>query len=96
MDFPGGSALGKESSCNVENLGLIPGLGRFPGEGNSYPLQQSGLENFMDCVVHGVAKSQKRLSDFHFITFITSILQFKNFLIVLFSTDAWDLRIFKA
>ena len=48
--FPGGSA-GKESSCNVENLGLIPRLGWSPAEGNSYPLQYSGLENSKDCVV---------------------------------------------
>ena len=41
----------------VQDLGLIPGLGGSPGEGNSYPLQYSGLENSMDCVVHGVAKS---------------------------------------
>ena len=49
-------------------LGLIPGLGRSPGEGKGYPLQYSGLENPMDCRVHGVAKSQTRLSDldFHF------------------------------
>ena len=47
-------------------LGLIPGLERAPGEGNGYPLQYSGLENSMDCVVLGVAKSQTRLSDFHF------------------------------
>ena len=40
-----------------------------PGEGNSYPLQYSGLENSMKYVVHGVAKSQTRLSDFHFISF---------------------------
>ena len=46
--------------------GFYPGLGRFPGEGNSYPLQYSGLENSMDCVVHGITKSQTRLSDFHF------------------------------
>ena len=56
---------GKESACNVGNLGLIPGLGRSPGEGKSYLLQYSGLENSMDCIVHGVAKSQTRLSDFH-------------------------------
>ena len=62
MDFPGGSA-GKELACNVGDLGLIPGLGRSPGEGNGYPLQYSGLENCMDCVVQGVAKSQTRLSD---------------------------------
>ena len=56
LGFPGGSA-GKESSCNVGNLGSISGLGRFPGEGNSYPLQFSGLENSTDYTVHGVAKS---------------------------------------
>ena len=54
--FPGGSA-GKESACNVGDLGLIPGLGRYPGEGNGYPLQYSGVENSMDCIVHGVAKN---------------------------------------
>ena len=48
------------------DLGSIPGLGTSSGEGNSYPLQYSGLENSMDCIVHGVAKSQTRLSDFHF------------------------------
>ena len=55
MDFPGGSA-GKESACNVGNLGSIPGLGRSPGEGSGYSLQYSGLENSMDNVVHGVTK----------------------------------------
>ena len=53
MDFPGGSA-DKESSCNAGDLGLIPGLERSPGEGKAYPLQYSGLENSMDCIVHGV------------------------------------------
>ena len=48
------------------DLGSISGLGRFPGEETSYTLQYSGLENFMDCVVHGVAKSQTLLSNFHF------------------------------
>ena len=47
LDFPGGSA-GKESACNVGDLGSIPGLGRSPGEGNGYSLQYSGLENYMD------------------------------------------------
>ena len=64
MGFPGGSA-GKESACNAGDLGLIPGLGRSPGEGNGYPLRYSGLENLMDCIVHGVAKSRTKLSDFH-------------------------------
>ena len=49
--------LVKESACNAGDLGSIPGLGRSPGEGNSYLLQYSGLESFMDCIVHGVAKT---------------------------------------
>ena len=57
MGFPGGSA-GKESACNAGDLGSIPGLGRSPGEGKDYPLQYSGLENYMDCIVHGVIKSR--------------------------------------
>ena len=56
MGFPCGSA-GKESTCNVGDLGLIPGLGRSPKEGKGYPLQYSGLENPMDYTVLGVAKS---------------------------------------
>ena len=59
-----GSA-GEESACNVGDLGAIPGLGRFPEEGKGYPLQYSGLENSMDCIVHGVTKSWTRLSDSH-------------------------------
>ena len=47
------------------DLGSIPGLGRFPGEGKGYPLQYSGLENSMDSILHGVTKSRTRLSDFH-------------------------------
>ena len=50
------SSVGKESTCNVGDPGLIPGLGRSPGEGKGYPLQYSGLENSM--TVPGVAKSQ--------------------------------------
>ena len=46
--------------------GSILGLGRSPGEGKDYPLQSSGLENSMDHIVHGVAKSQTRLSDVDF------------------------------
>ena len=48
------------------DLDSIPGLGRSPGEGKGYPLQYSGLENSMDCIVHGVAKSWTQLSEFHF------------------------------
>ena len=58
--FPGGSA-GKESAWNVGDQGLIPELGRSPGEGNGYPLQYSGLENSMDGIVHRVANSQTQL-----------------------------------
>ena len=47
LGFPGGSD-GKESTCNAGDLGSIPGLGRFPGEGTGYPFQYSGLENPMD------------------------------------------------
>ena len=57
---------GKESTCNVGDLGLIPGLGRSPGEGKGYPLQYSGPENPMDCIICGVAKSGTQLRDFHF------------------------------
>ena len=58
--------LVKESTCNVGDLGSIPGLGRYPVKGTSYPLQYSGLENSTDCTVHGVTKNQTRLSNFHF------------------------------
>ena len=66
-----GVSGGKESSCNAGDLGLIPGLGRSPGEGNGNPLQYSCLEIPMDrgawqATVHGVAKSRTRLSVFTF------------------------------
>ena len=57
MGLPYGSA-GKESSCNAGDLGSIPGLGRPRGEGKGYPLQYSGLENSMDCIVQRVPKCQ--------------------------------------
>ena len=57
LGFPGGSA-GKESACNARDLGSIPGLGRSPGEGKGYPFQYSGLENSVDYIVHGAAKSR--------------------------------------
>ena len=74
MGFPGGSDR-KESVCKAGDWGLIPRLGRSPGEGNSYPLQYSCLENAMNrrawqAIVHGVAKSQTCLSDFHSLTHI--------------------------
>ena len=64
LGFPGGSV--EESACNAGDLGSIPGLGRSPGEAEGYPLQSSGLENSMDCIVHGVTKSWTQLSDFPF------------------------------
>ena len=75
--FPGGSD-GEESACNAGVLGLIPGLGRFPGGGNGYPLQHSCLESPMDrgawcSAVHGVTKSWTRVSDFHYVCFSISI-----------------------
>ena len=68
MGFPGGSD-GTESTCNAGDLGSILGLGRSPGEGKGYPLQYSGLENSMDRIVHGVAKSGTWLSEFHSLHF---------------------------
>ena len=64
LGFPCGSA-GKESTCNAD-LCSVPGLGRSPGEGKGYPLRYSGLENSMDYIVHGVAKSQTQLRNFRF------------------------------
>ena len=64
MGFPGGST-NKESTSNAGDLGSVPELGRSPGEGNSYALQYFGLENSMDCIVHGVTKSGTGLSNFH-------------------------------
>ena len=60
LGFLGGSDS-KESTCNVGDLGLVPGLGRSPGKGNGYPLQYSGLENSMDrgswqATIHGVTE----------------------------------------
>ena len=64
----------KKSACNAGDLGLIPGLGRSPGEGKGYLFQYSGLENSMDCTVHEVAKSQTQLNDFYLSIDLLSIL----------------------
>ena len=64
--FPNGS--GNLPTMDEGDLSLIPGLGISPGEEKGYPLQYSGLENSMDCMIHEVAKSWKRLGDFHFLT----------------------------
>ena len=55
MGFPG-SSVGKESACNAGDLGQSLNWEDSPGEGNGYPLQYSGMENSMDCIVHGVAE----------------------------------------
>ena len=59
-------SAGKESACNVRDLGSIPGLRRSPGEENGYPFQYSGLENSTDCIAHGVTKSRTQPNDFDF------------------------------
>ena len=61
------SSVGKDSACNAGDPSSIPGLGRSLGEEIGYPLQYSGLENSMDCIVHGVAKGWTRLNDFDFL-----------------------------
>ena len=60
------SSPGKESTCNVGDLDLIPELGRSPGERKVYPLQYLGLENSINCIVHGVTNSGTWLKKFHF------------------------------
>ena len=94
LGFPCGPA-GKESACNVGDLGSIPELGRSPGEGKGYPLQYSGLENSMDYIVLGVAKNWTRLSDFHFhfqLPFRASLVaQVVNNLPTMWKTQVWSL-----
>ena len=67
LGFPGDSA-GKESTWNMEDWGLISGLGRSPRDRSSYLLWYSGLENSMDCIVHGVTKSRTQMNNFHFLS----------------------------
>ena len=66
----------KNVPAKAGNSGLIPGLGRSPGEEKGYPLQYFGLENSMNCIIHGVTKSWTQLSDFHFYNYHTSYLTF--------------------
>ena len=74
LGFPCGFFSSKEPVCSVGDLGSIPGLGRSVGKWKGYPLLYSGLENSMDCIVHGVAKSQTQLSIFHFHLLYKSLL----------------------
>ena len=55
-------STGKESACNAGDLGLIPGLGSSAGEGKGLPLQHCGVENSMDCIIHGATKGQTHMS----------------------------------
>ena len=82
MGFPGGSD-DKKSACNAGELGSIPGSGRSPGEGTGNPLQYSYLENSMDkgawrAIVHGVAKSQIKLSDFYSLKFLACFMAIRK------------------
>ena len=85
------SSTGKESACNAGDLGSIPGLGISSGEGKGYLHQYSGLENPMDCIVHGVTKSWTQLSfhslfhyifHFHFFRSVTAFLPRNNRLLI--------------
>ena len=66
LQYSWASLVAQESACNMGDLGSLPGLGRSPGEEKGYPLQYSALENCMDCVVYGVAKSQAQPGTFTF------------------------------
>ena len=94
VGFSCGSA-GKESTCNAGDLGSIPGLGRSPEEGKGYPLQYSGLQNSMDYIVHGVAKSRTQLSDFHFHFYVNSIDNMKDVFVTLHSFFSLSLSLWQ-
>ena len=84
--FPDGSDS-KESACNVGDLGLIPGLVRSPEEGKGYPFQYSGLVNYMEGIVHWVAKSRTWLSGLHFHFYFQGLTGSVNS--VMPSVDLW-------
>ena len=88
LGFPCDSA-GKESACNVGDLGLIPGLGRSPGQGKGYPLQYSDLENSMDCLVQGVAKSWTQLVTFTSLHFQLVIFEHQGQWMMTLFKDFW-------
>ena len=86
------SSVGTESTCSVRDLGSIPGLGISPGEGKGYPLQYSGLENSMDCIVYGVAKSRTQLSNFHFLFHLYMTVLILGCLTLVLQTDSsWNI-----
>ena len=89
LGFPCGSA-GKEFACNAGDLGLIPGLGRPPGEGKGYPLQYSGLGNAMDYIVHGVTKIWTWPCGFHF--YCNQNVCFNILLKYILDVGPWDFK----
>ena len=93
LGFPCGSA-GKESTCDVGDLGSIPGLGRFPGEGKGYPLQYSGLENSMDCIVHGKLTNLDSIFKSRDITLPTKVRLVKAmvFPVVMYGCESWTIK----
>ena len=72
-----------------EELGSIPGLGRSPEEGKGCPLQHSGLENSMDCIVNTAAMSWTRLSDFHSLTHSVKAMVFS---VVMYGCESWTVK----
>ena len=77
LDFPCGSS-GKESACKAGDLGSIPGKGRCLGERKGCPLQYSGLDNSMGCIVHGSQRVRNGLATINFTYFhILTLLYFK-------------------
>ena len=87
------SSVGKESTCNARDPSLIPGSGISSGEGKGYPFQYSGLKNSTDCKVHGVTKSQTRLSDFHFQKYEVKLILLEKCLIFFASCPSDSLYI---
>ena len=89
LGFLWGSA-GKEFACNAGDLGLIPGLGRSPGEGKGFPLQYTGLENSMDSIARGVTNSRTRLSNFQF-TSLHTLFMYKHIFYIVSPKTMWEI-----
>ena len=91
LDVPGSSAGKKKSTPHAGDLGLIPGLGRSSGGGKGYPFQYSGLQNSMDCIVHGVAKNLTPLSNVHFMKASTKCPNFNTHILSKWHVRHWQL-----
>ena len=81
----------KKSTPHAGDLGLIPGLGRSSGGGKGYPFQYSGLQNSMDCIVHGVAKNLTPLSNVHFMKASTKCPNFNTHILSKWHVRHWQL-----